>query len=193
MEWNLVFFLNSILLGIGLAMDAFSVSLANGLHEPKMQTRKMWIIAGVFGFFQTLMPMLGWICVHTIVEHFKIFEKFIPWIALTLLLIIGGKMLIEGINNNDEDEAPKVGIIALLIQGIATSIDALSVGFAIANHEFLQALVSTLIIGIVTFLICLFGLEIGKQFGTKFSNKATVVGGIILILIGLEIFITGIF
>lgn len=192
MEWSLMFFINSILLGVGLAMDAFSVSLANGLHEPKMRPRKMWIIAGVFGIFQALMPMIGWVCVHTIVQYFKVFENFIPWIALVLLLFIGGKMLIEGINNNEETEAPKVGIAALLVQGIATSIDALSVGFAIANYGLLMALTSALIVGLVTFIICLFGLEIGKQFGTKFSNKATIAGGIILILIGIEIFVSGI-
>lgn len=193
MEWNLMFFLNSILLGIGLAMDAFSVSLANGLHEPKMRARKMLAIAGVFGFFQALMPMIGWICVHTIVQYFKIFENFIPWIALVLLLFIGGKMLIEGISNKEDEEKPRVGIIALLIQGIATSIDALSVGFTISNYGFIMALTSALIIALVTFIICVAGLEIGKKFGTKFSNKATIAGGIILILIGLEIFITGIF
>lgn len=193
MEWNLMFFINSILLGIGLAMDAFSVSLANGLNEPKMKKRKMCGIAGVFGFFQALMPMIGWICVHTIVQYFKIFENFIPWIALVLLLFIGGKMLIEGINNKDETEKPKVGFVALLIQGIATSIDALSVGFTISGYGFIMALTCALIVALVTFIICMAGLEIGKKFGTKFSNKATILGGIILIFIGIEIFVSGIF
>lgn len=193
MEWNLMFFINSILLGIGLAMDAFSVSLANGLNEPKMKKRKMCGIASVFGIFQALMPMTGWICVHTVLQYFKIFETFIPWIALVLLCFIGGKMLIEGINNKEnDDEKPRIGFIGLIIQGIATSIDALSVGFAIADYNWLMALTSATIIGIVTFIICIFGLEIGKHFGTKFSNKATIAGGIILILIGIEIFIKGI-
>ena len=194
MEWNVVFFLNSILLGGGLAMDAFSVSLANGLNEPKMKTNKMCGVAGVFAFFQALMPMLGWICVHTIVSHFKVFEKFIPWIALGLLLFIGGKMLIEGIKNKDsEEEKPNVGIVALLIQGVATSIDALSVGFTIAEYGLIMAVVCALIIAAVTFIICMIGLTIGKKFGTKFSNKAAIFGGAILIIIGLEIFITGVF
>lgn len=194
MEWNVVFFLNSILLGVGLAMDAFSVSLANGLNEPKMKTNKMCGVAGVFAFFQALMPMLGWICVHTIVSHFKVFEKFIPWIALGLLLFIGGKMLIEGIKNKDsEEEKPNVGIVALLIQGVATSIDALSVGFTIAEYGLIMAVVCALIIAAVTFIICMIGLTIGKKFGTKFSNKAAIFGGAILIIIGLEIFITGVF
>lgn len=194
MDWNLVFFFNSVLLGVGLAMDAFSVSLANGLQESKMKAGKMCGIAGVFAFFQALMPMLGWVCVHTILQYFKVFEKFIPWIALILLLFIGGKMLIEGIRNkNEEGEGTKVGFAALLIQGVATSIDALSVGFTIAEYGLIMALVCALIIAAVTFVICMCGLAIGKKFGTKFANKATIFGGLILIFIGIEIFVTGIF
>lgn len=191
MEWNLLFFLNSVLLGVGLAMDAFSVSLANGLQEPAMKKKKMCGIAGVFALFQAIMPMLGWICVHTILQYFKAFEKFIPWIALILLLFIGGKMLIEGIKSkDDEEEQSRLGIGALLVQGVATSIDALSVGFTIAEYGFLMALVCACIIAVVTFVICMTGLAIGKKFGTIFSSKATIFGGIILIVIGLEIFIT---
>lgn len=194
MEWNLLFLLNSELLGVGLAMDAFSVSLANGLHEPQMRKKKMCIVAGVFAFFQALMPMLGWLCVHTVVQHFRVFEKFIPWIALFLLLFIGGKMLIEGIRKKEEEEENiGVGLWALLVQGIATSIDALSVGFTIAEYGAAMAIVCALIIAAVTFIICMAGLAIGKKFGTKFSNKATTFGGLILIFIGIEIFVTGIF
>lgn len=194
MEWNFVFFFNSILLGVGLAMDAFSVSLANGLNEPKMKRRKMCGIAGVFALFQALMPMLGWVCVHTIVQYFKAFEVLIPWIALGLLLFIGGKMLIEGIKNNGgEEENTGVGLGALLVQGVATSIDALSVGFTIADYGFVMALVCSLIIALVTFIICMAGLFIGRKFGTKLAGKASVLGGIILIFIGLEIWITGVF
>lgn len=192
MEWSLLFFFNSILLGVGLAMDAFSVSMANGLNEPKMKKGKMCGIAGVFAGFQALMPMIGWTCVHTIVRYFKMFQKFIPWIALLLLFFIGGKMLLDGIRNKDSDEEkPGVGIGALFIQGVATSIDALSVGFTIAEYGWLMALAAALIIAVVTFVICMAGLVIGKKFGTKLSNKAQILGGIILIIIGLEIFITG--
>lgn len=194
MEWNLLFFFNSVLLGVGLAMDAFSVSLANGLNEPCMRKQKMCGVAGVFAFFQAIMPMIGWICVHTIVQYFKAFEKCIPWIALLLLLFIGGKMLVEGIKNKDgENEKTKVGIAALLIQGVATSIDALSVGFTIAEYELVMAVVCALIIAVVTFVISMAGLTIGKKFGTKFANKATIFGGVILIVIGVEIFVTGVF
>ena len=125
MEWNVLFFVNSVLLGVGLTMDAFSVSLANGLNEPKMRKKKMCGVAGVYAFFQALMPMTGWICVHTIVQYFRAFEKFIPWIALILLLYIGGKMLWDGFRNDEEEEKPGVGAWALFVQGVATSIDAL--------------------------------------------------------------------
>ena len=194
MEWNILFFLNNVLLGVGLAMDAFSVSLANGLNEPDMSKKKMSKVAGVFAFFQAVMPMVGWICVHTVIQYFKTFEKFIPWIALILLSCIGGKMILEGSKSkNKEIERPKVGIAALLVQGVATSIDALSVGFAIAEYGLIMAITGALIIAAVTFIICMAGLIIGKKFGAKFSNKATIFGGVILILIGLEIFIKGIF
>ena len=139
------------------------------------------------------MPMIGWICVHTVAQYFAAFRKFIPWIALILLLFIGGKMLLDGIKGSDgETEKPKVGMAALLVQGIATSIDALSVGFAIAEYGFMMALVCALIISVVTFVLCMAGLVIGKRFGTHFSNKAALLGGIILIVIGFEIFITGV-
>ena len=195
MEWSFVFFFNSILLGVGLAMDAFSVSMANGLNEPKMSLAKTCAIAGTFGGFQALMPMTGWLCVHTVVRYFKAFEKVTPWIALILLLYIGGKMLIEGIRakGGETDEKPGVGIAGLLIQGIATSIDALSVGFTIEQYDWFMALAASLIIAAVTFVICIGGLAIGKRFGTKFAGKASILGGVILIGIGLEIFITGVF
>lgn len=193
MDWGFRFFFNSILLGVGLAMDAFSVSLANGLHEPKMRKSRMCRIAGVFAFFQFLMPMIGWVCVHTITQYFSAFETLIPWIALALLGFIGGKMLIEGLQNkNAEEEAPAVGLAALLMQGVATSIDALSVGFTIAEHDALQAFVCCLLIAVVTFFICMGGLLLGKKFGTKLAGKAGIFGGVILIFIGLEIFLTGI-
>lgn len=192
MKWSVMFFFNSALLGVGLAMDAFSVSLANGLNEPEMKKNKMCGIAGVFAGFQFAMPMIGWICVHTIVQFFKAFERFIPWIALILLAFIGGKMLIGGIRSKDSDEKEQeIKIGALLIQGIATSIDALSVGFTIAEYGWLMAFVSALIIAVVTFVICMAGLVIGKKFGTKLSDKAQILGGSLLIAIGIEIFITG--
>ena len=194
MEEKLMFCLNSVLFGIGLAMDAFSVSMANGLHEPRMKTGRMCLIAGTFGLFQILMPLLGWVCVHTIADLFTGFRRVIPWIALLLLGFIGGKMLLEGLRGEgSEADAVAVGWGGLFLQGIATSIDALSVGFTIADSSWPAALTEALIIGLVTFAICLAGLRIGKFFGTKLAGKASILGGVILIAIGLEIFLKGVF
>ena len=190
MTFNLLFILNSILFGIGLAMDAFSVSVANGLRNPHMHTSRRMIIAGTFGCFQTVMPLLGWFCVHSIAEAFQAFQPYIPWIALVLLAFIGGKMIWEGLHDQSEAESLQGG--ALFIQGIATSIDALSVGFTIAEYELIFAVTESLIIGIVTFGLCLAGLLPGGRIGSRISGKAGIVGGIILILIGTEIFVTGI-
>ena len=192
MEWSILFFCNSALLGVGLAMDAFSVSMANGLHEPQMSRTKSVKVAGTFALFQAIMPMAGWICVHTIVELFSSFEQFIPWIALLLLGYIGGKMLVEGIKGEEAEEAAELSAGALFVQGVATSIDALSVGFTISEYGWLMALVCSLIIAVVTFFICEAGLSIGRKFGTKLSGKASILGGVILIGIGIEIFLTGI-
>ena len=192
MSLGIAFIVNSILFGIGLAMDAFSVSLANGLNEPGMKWGKMCAVAGTFCFFQIIMPLIGWLCVHTIAGIFGSFQRFIPWIALALLAYIGGKMLIEGIRGAEE-EAPSVGFGALMVQGVATSIDALSVGFTIADYSGIEALIEALIIGAVTFIICVIGLIIGKRFGTRLAGRASILGGVILIGIGLEIFITGVF
>lgn len=191
MDLGFSFFVTSIMLGVGLAMDAFSVSLANGLNEPAMKKHRMCGVAGVFALFQFAMPLIGWICVTTIARLFGIFERFIPWIALILLGYIGGKMLVEGIQNRDsEGEKAAVGFQGLMIQGVATSIDALSVGFTISDYNWFEAVLSCLLIGIVTFFICYAGLIIGKKAGTKLAGKAGILGGVILIFIGLEIFVT---
>lgn len=191
MEWDFTFLFNSVLLGVGLAMDAFSVAMANGIREPKMRGAKMCSIAGIFAVFQGLMPLIGWICIHTVVQYFRAFQGWIPWIALGLLGYIGGKMLYEGIKSQSCPVVPAVlGFAALLVQGVATSIDALSVGFTIANYLLPMALVAALIIAAVTFVICMVGLYIGRKAGSCLSGKAGIVGGTILIFIGLEIFIS---
>ena len=194
MDWRLLF-LNSILLGFGLALDAFSVSVADAMANPNMKSGKKISIALTFAVFQTLMPLVGWFCVRTIADKFSLFQKAIPYIALILLAYIGIKMIIESRKNGEEENEGVAALTfaTLIIQGVATSIDALSVGFAIADYSSLEALVSTLIIGITTFIICIFGLELGKKVGKAFSDKATLFGGCILIIIGLEIFIKGVF
>lgn len=198
--------LNSAALGIGLAMDAFSVSLTNGLAEPCGTRRRALSIAGIFALFQGVMPLLGWILVTTMAQQFKILNRFIPYIALGLLLFIGGKMLIEGIGETlEKRKAQKNGSVSplvcvmvrttlctLLVQGVATSIDALSVGLQIVGYLWWEALLSALIIAIITFVICFVGVLIGRKFGTKLAEKATILGGVILIAIGVKIFLDGI-
>lgn len=203
---DFLFFFNSALLGVGLAMDAFSVSAANGLAEPNMKKSKEFSISGTFAFFQFLMPMLGWVLVRFAAEQFTAFQKAVPYIALVLLLFIGGKMLYEGIKNKGDNDIngengekgeeataiTQLTLLRLLVQGIATSIDALSVGFTIAEYKVTEALVCSAIVAAVTFGICVAGTYIGKKFGMKLAGKATILGGVILIIIGLEIFIKGV-
>lgn len=190
---NFGFFLKSGALGVSLAMDAFSVSLANGLSEPKMKIKKAFSIAFIFAFFQAAMPLIGWVCVHTVAQQFEAFEKLIPYIALILLAFIGGKMLIEGIKNKSDQEVEAATFKGILIQGIATSIDALSTGFTISEYNAFKAIICALIIALVTFIICFVGVFIGKKFGTSLAGKAGIFGGIILIIIGVQIFIKGVF
>ena len=196
MQLGFAFFFNSVLFGVGLAMDAFSVSVANAIADPGMKHGQRLRIAGCFAIFQILMPLLGWLCVRTIAESFTAFQKFIPWIALGLLLYIGGKMLLEGVRGRAEEEAEEkraLGHGTLLLQGVATSIDALSVGFTIEEYPFSAALTESLIIGAVTLAICLAGLLLGRTIGRKLDRIAPILGGLILIGIGVEIFLTGIF
>ncbi|MBO7727598.1 MAG: manganese efflux pump [Oscillospiraceae bacterium] len=192
MSWN--FFINSVLLGFGLAMDAFSVSIANGLHDPQMKTQRMCLIAGTFGFFQFLMPMIGWGCVRFLAEAFTAFQPFIPWIALLLLSYIGAKMILEALHGEAMDASGEIAqpltCRQLVIQGIATSIDALSTGFAIADYHWAMALAASLIIAAVTFAVCMIGVRIGKRFGMMLARRASVLGGVILILIGIEILLS---
>ena len=196
---TLIWILTAIGLGAGLAMDACAVSMSNGLAEPKMKLGKIFTIAGFFGVFQIIMPIFGYLAVTvlsaTLGENFtRIFGYLVPWIALTLLLILGIKMIVEGIkegkdsNKENEESVKKLTIGGLFVHAIATSIDALSVGVIYGNVVPLEAYTTFLIIGIVTFGISVAAVFIGKKFGTIFSNKATIAGGIILCAIGLEIF-----
>lgn len=191
------FIVNSIVLGFGLAMDAFSVSLANGLHYPNMKTARAALTAGVYAFFQFAMPLIGWICVHTIAEHFETFNSLIPWIALVLLGYIGIRMIVEGLKERRGELQGNTGAKALtfgllMVQGIATSIDALSTGFTISDYGLVKALICCAIIAVITFGMCVAALKAGNRLGSALEWKASILGGVILIIIGLNVFITGV-
>ena len=186
------FILNSVLLGVGLAMDAFSVSMANGLATPDMSRGWRWAIPATFAGFQFIMPMTGWFCVRTIAEAFSAFQRAIPWIAFSLLGFIGGKMILEGLRGGDAEAVTALTPATLGMQGIATSMDALSVGFTISEYRAAAALFASLIIAAVTFVLCAAGLRIGRHFGDRLAGKASILGGVILIGIGIEIFLGGI-
>lgn len=217
----------SLMLGTGLAMDACAVSMTDGLNEPAMKGRKAVFVASLFGFFQALMPMVGWVCVTLIVDKFTAFAAFVPYIAFALLAFIGGKMLFDGFKDiarekresknttdnvgetTDEQSqteqkatnvknaaCKKLTVGALLLQAVATSIDALSAGFSlsdIAGDNVWYALIACGIIAVITFGISIGAIYLGKKFGDKLGAKAEVLGGFVLVAIGLEILIKGIF
>ena len=183
--------LNGLLLGLGLSMDAFTVSVANGLHEPDMKLPRSFLIAGAFALFQTMMPLIGYGIVRALGKLFSWIEPLIPWIAFLLLLLIGIKMILDGVRQKEEENVGRFTIGLLLLQAVATSIDALSVGFTVSQLQFYEALTEALIIGIVTFLICFLGVRLGKLIGMKLSNKASILGGAVLILVGIEILVRG--
>ncbi len=199
-----LFFVQSLGLGAGLAMDACAVSMSDGLAEPDMPVWKRILIAALFGIFQALMPIIGYFAGHALLDYIG---AFIPWIALVLLCFLGGKMIFDGVRgsrkNAETSSEPAAGAVAadappralgfgtLIVQAVATSIDALSVGISIADYSVEKALVSAAIIAVVTFGICFAAIFIGRKFGDKFGDRAVIVGGVILIVIGIEICLTG--
>ena len=185
-----MFFLNSVLLGIGLATDAFSVSVSNGLREPQMAARKRLFMASVFGGFQTVMPLAGYAVIRAAVAVFQAIESVVPYIALVILAFLGIRTIVETVKGERTGEEARVSKKLIFLQGFATSIDALSVGFTIAELTWLLAIVEALIIGIVTFLLCFGATHIGSAAGKKFKKAAGIIGGVILIGVGIEIFIT---
>lgn len=190
----LIFIITNIGLGVGLAVDAGSVSLANGLAEPNMSRKKTIGIAAIFAIFQGLMPMIGWTCIRLVERIFRRFVTLVPWIALGLLLFLGINMIVSACKGKEEEQKGKrLTPSGLLLQGIATSIDALSVGFVIAGYDLLHVLIAASIIAVVTYIVCRLFLIIGKKVGMKHMKIAGIIGGVILIVIGLEIFIKGVF
>ena len=175
--------LEILLIAIGLAMDAFAVSLCKGLSMKKMNWKKAIIVAGYFGLFQGLMPVIGYFLGTTFES---LVTKIDHWIVFILLGIIGLNMLKEAFWNESENCNDNVDFKTMIVLAIATSIDALAVGITFA---FLQTNIISagVIIAIITFIISLLGVKIGNKFGDKYERKAEVVGGLILILMGIKI------
>lgn len=187
----MAFFIEMLLMGVGLAMDAFAVSICKGLAMRKVNKKQAIVIALFFGGFQALMPFVGWVLGSQ-------FEKYIVtidhWIAFVLLGFIGGKMIVEAIKPDDEEEeigkmdAP-LDLKEMTILAIATSIDALAIGitFAFLRYPIMEAIS---IIGITTFIICIIGVYVGNFFGSKYKSKAEFAGGVILVILGLRILLS---
>ena len=176
-------FLETFFIGMGLAMDAFAVSVCKGLSMFKMNWKNAFIIAIYFGLFQTLMPIIGFLLGIGFSEWIGTIDH---WIAFVLLEFIGGKMINESLKKS-ENVDDKVDFKTMCMLAIATSIDALAVGITYAFLEVKNCMFSFIIIGIITFIISLIGVKIGNKFGTKYGNKAEFIGGVILIFIGVKI------
>lgn len=171
------------LLGVGLAMDAFAVSICKGLSMKKMNWKNAIIIALYFGIFQALMPMIGYFFGTTFESFVTTFDH---WIAFILLALIGGNMIKESFDNEDEKKNDKVDFKTMIVLALATSIDALAVGITFAFFD-VNLLLAVAIIGIITFIISILGVKIGNKFGDKYQNKAELIGGIILVILGIKI------
>ena len=189
--FSVSFLLTSLGLGLALSMDAFSISLADGLCYPHMKKSFTMIIPISFAFFQLTMPLLGWFCIHTISSIYTQFEKLVPVIAIILLLFIGGKMLLETVKPPDTTcPTESLSFHKVFFQGVASSLDALSVGFTISSYSFASAFLASSIIACVTFLLCSIGLHCGKLAGLQYSRASSILGGSILILIAGNVFIS---
>lgn len=186
-ERTIVGFVELFLIGAGLSMDAFAVSICKGLGMSRLNMRQAAVISLFFGGFQALMPLIGWALGSQLTDFITPIDH---WIAFGLLAFVGGKMLWDAFREDDEDEGSqtdeKLDLKELLMLAIATSIDALAVGITFA---FLQVAIvpSITIIGLTTFVISFAGVAVGHFFGARFEKPATIVGGVVLILIGVKI------
>lgn len=178
--------IQSVFLGVSLAMDASAVSMTNGLMEPKMKKSKMLLIALMFGIFQGVMPLLGYLFGSI---FSKWIEDAIAIIGFLILAFLGGKMIYGAIKHNDDEEHKPLTFKTIFIQAIATSIDALTVGVVYVGSPALEVYVTFMLIAVITSLLCFVAILIGKKFGDKLSNKAEIFGGVILICIALKILI----
>ena len=174
-----------VLVGVGLSMDAFAVSICKGLSMKKLKWKNAVIVGAYFGIFQAIMPLSGYLLGTTFSDLVISIDH---WIAFILLAVIGGKMLKEAYSNNEEDENDNFDFKTMLVLAIATSIDALAIGITFAFFE-INIIKAISIIGFLTFTISAIGVIIGNKFRHKYQGKAEILGGVILILIGLKILV----
>ena len=175
--------LSLVLIAVGLAMDAFAVSICKGLAMKKPGLKVILVVGIWFGFFQALMPVIGYYLGSSFYDYIADYDH---WIAFILLAVIGVNMIREALSDEEEGVDDSTGFRTMLILAIATSIDALAVGISLAMTGD-DILTSAVLIGVITFLISAFGVKIGSVFGDRFGKKAELVGGVILIVIGLRI------
>mgnify|MGYP003312528843 CR=1 FL=1 len=173
------------LLAVSLAMDCFTVSITGGIIIRRICWRTCLLMAFFFGLFQALMPLIGWVCIHTIVQYFESFEAWIPWIALGLLGFIGGKMLIDGLSHEEQATSSKFTLGVIIAQAAATSIDAFAVGVGFRAQD-VEIISAALIIAVTPFFIAFAAVCIGKRFGDMLGKKAELLGGAILVAIGIK-------
>lgn len=171
------------LIAVGLSMDAFAVSVCKGLAMPKCTFKKAAIVGLWFGGFQALMPAIGYILGAQFQEAIASIDH---WIAFVLLALIGGNMIHEALDNDEEEADASLDVKTMFLLAVATSIDALAIGITFAFLK-VNIIPAVCFIGIVTFIISFAGVKIGNVFGARYKNKAEIVGGVILILLGLKI------
>lgn len=184
---------NALALGVALSFDSFSLCVADALVEPLMARKKKALITFMHSAFQALMPALGYVLVRVVAGVLTFFLRLTPYISFFLLTFLGVKMIKEALHGEGESAPPVLGVGVLLSQGVAASIDALSVGFAIASYNVGEVLATALIIAAVTGVFCVVAFALGKTLSARFSKQAGVVAAIILIAIGLEILIQSFF
>lgn len=184
-------YLEILITGVALAMDAFAVSICKGIKMKKLRGSHLVVISLFFGGFQMLMPLVGWLLGSQLVDHIS---KFDHWIAFVLLAFIGVKMAIESFKKEEEECAcckEKLDLKELFVLAVATSIDALAVGIAFSLYPNVNILPAVSIIGAVTFLICAIGVIIGHKCGSRFKSKAEFIGGVVLVAIGIKLLVEG--
>ena len=182
-------FFNAIILGITLAMDAFSISVSKALIANEIKIKNALKLGAVFGGFQAVMPLLGYFIGS---GFYSLIKNYFGVVSFIILAYLGGKMIYDYFLGEEENLCKDITFKELFILGIATSIDALAAGFCFGANAFFETIISCLIIGIITFIICWFGYVLGTRLAEKIGNKSTLFGGIILVLLGVKILIESI-